>query len=325
MADREFRIASLPDVFHYDDADFDSAIDTDHFIKSSQAPAVNDDMVRLQDLNTAVANAVQAAAVITDHAIVRGDGGVRGVQDSLVTIDDTGSISLPALTTVDGRDLSVDGSKLDGIEALADVTDISNINSSIGGLVGLANNDILQWNDPGSTLQAKDIAEVILAQVIAPGNVTSSGMVRQANTWHAYGGFQDESETITISAVDTWAMITNGTSDLWTGLEANGMSLVNDILTIPNAGDYSGILSMSFSGLNGKDFQLRVYNITQAVQSGYVIGATTFGAGNFTNVAVPLYLEADAGDTFRMEVQCITDGSDPTFKNAIFNLAYLHD
>jgi len=102
MADREVRIGSLPDVFHYDDADFDSAIDTDHFIKSSQAPAVNDDMVRLQDLNTAVANAVQAAAVITDHAIVRGDGGVRGIQDSGIIIDDLDNISGITSIIIDG-------------------------------------------------------------------------------------------------------------------------------------------------------------------------------------------------------------------------------
>lgn len=38
---------------------------------------------------------VSAAAVITDHAIVRGDGGAKGVQESLLTLDDTGVVAWP--------------------------------------------------------------------------------------------------------------------------------------------------------------------------------------------------------------------------------------
>jgi len=146
-----------------------------------------------------------------------------------------------------------------------------------------------------------------------------------AESWHAYGGFQDESETITIAAVDTWTMITNATNDLWGGLEAVGLTLSDDIMTVQHGGDYMGSLSMTFSGLNGKDFQVRVYNITQSTQLGYVIGATTTGANNYTNVTLPLYLECEAGDRLRMEVQCTTDGSDPTFRSAVFYMAFLHN
>jgi hypothetical protein len=42
----------------------------------------------------------------------------------------TGNITMPALGTVDGRDLSVDGAKLDGIEAGADVTDTTNVTAA---------------------------------------------------------------------------------------------------------------------------------------------------------------------------------------------------
>lgn len=71
---------------------------------------------------------VTAAAVIADNAIVRGDGGAKGVQTSIPTIDDSGNIITSA--NVDGRDLSVDGTKLDGIEASADVTDATNVASA---------------------------------------------------------------------------------------------------------------------------------------------------------------------------------------------------
>jgi hypothetical protein len=66
-----------------------------------------------------------SAGSSTDNAVARYDGsnGDR-LQTSLVTVSDTGDISVPSGATVDGRDVSVDGSKLDGIEngATADQT-----------------------------------------------------------------------------------------------------------------------------------------------------------------------------------------------------------
>ena len=48
----------------------------------------------------ASANAVESAAVIDDNAVVRGDGGVRGVQDSGVLIDDTDNVTGVATLTL---------------------------------------------------------------------------------------------------------------------------------------------------------------------------------------------------------------------------------
>lgn len=60
----------------------------------------------------------------TDNRVIRADGaGGSTVQASEVTIDDTGNIvMLDVGDTVDTRDVSVDGTKLDGIEAAADNT-----------------------------------------------------------------------------------------------------------------------------------------------------------------------------------------------------------
>ena len=44
----------------------------------------------------ALASHVSSSAVITDHAIVRGDGGAKGVQDSGVLIDDSDNVTFPA-------------------------------------------------------------------------------------------------------------------------------------------------------------------------------------------------------------------------------------
>jgi hypothetical protein len=77
-------------------------------------------------INERLTELAEGAASSTDNAIARfhlATGKV--IQNSAVTIDDSGNIATSG--TVDGRDVSVDGAKLDGIEAGADVTDATNV------------------------------------------------------------------------------------------------------------------------------------------------------------------------------------------------------
>lgn len=63
-----------------------------------------------------------------------GDGTIEGVSSFTfdgATVAITGNITVTG--TVDGRDLATDGTKLDGIEALADVTDEANVLSALDG------------------------------------------------------------------------------------------------------------------------------------------------------------------------------------------------
>ena len=95
MALRQVRLGSWPDIIQYDDGDFGSAIETDHYIKTTQAPAVAADVVRLGDLPGAVADQVWADGNIDDNAIARGDGGTRKIQNSGVLIDDSDNVNIP--------------------------------------------------------------------------------------------------------------------------------------------------------------------------------------------------------------------------------------
>lgn len=71
------------------------------------------------------------AGSTTDNAVVRFSGtDGTSVQNSQVTVDDSGNVSVPG--TVDGRDLSADGSKLDGIEAGAEVNDVDSVAGKTG-------------------------------------------------------------------------------------------------------------------------------------------------------------------------------------------------
>lgn len=163
----------------------------------------------------------------------------------------------------------------------------------------------------------------VAGDVNAAGDIIAAGMVRQGNTWHAFGGFQDESETIDLSS-GNYEHITNVTNDLWTGIEADGITLAGDIITIINTGDYQGVVSLSFSGGNTKDYFIRIYNITQEAVMGYHIGRTGSGNTNFGNACIPIYIEANAGDTLKMEIQS-SDGTDAIMRSAIFWMSYIHD
>ena len=106
MALRQGRLGSLNDVIQYDDTVHPTAMEVDDPIRVNAAPVNANDVLRQADMPTA-GDIVTAAANITDNSVVRGDGGAKGIQGSLVSIDDAGSISLPAGQTVDGIDISV--------------------------------------------------------------------------------------------------------------------------------------------------------------------------------------------------------------------------
>jgi len=80
---------------------------------------------------TGNAEDVPVATVKTDLVLVKADVGLGNVENTAHSTD-------AHTMAIDGRDVSVDGSKLDGIEALADVTDAVNIASSIVGVADKA-------------------------------------------------------------------------------------------------------------------------------------------------------------------------------------------
>jgi len=62
---------------------------------------------------------VTAASNLTDNAVVRGDGGVKGIQDSLVLINDTGEISGGTLLSVDN--ITIDGNSITSTDVDGDI------------------------------------------------------------------------------------------------------------------------------------------------------------------------------------------------------------
>jgi hypothetical protein len=82
---------------------------------------------------------------------------------------------------------------------------------------------------------------------------------------------------------------------------------------------------LSLAGGSNTDYFIRVWNITQWVQMWYIIWGTTTSINNFTPIALPVYIEANAWDNLRLEIQNITNTDDPNVRSAVFYLSYLHN
>ena len=156
------------------------------------------------------------------------------------------------------------------------------------------------------------------------GDVKTS-MLRQTNTWHAYGYFENATTTIELTQ-NTWGKITNATGDLWTGVEANGMTLTNDTLTITNAGDYFGKLVISLYDVVNQDYEMRIYSTSTATVIPGTAVVTTSGNRNYIQMVLPIYFDdVTAGEQFELQIRNISSNNDPVITDSIFYISYLHD
>jgi hypothetical protein len=112
---------------------------------------------------TAASNTTVDGADISEGCSPAGiNDAIRGVMADLKDVS-TGAVSLEspaadglslsgALTTtstIDGRDVAADGTKLDGIEASADVTDAGNVNPLVDAHLNqstASSGELLSWN-----------------------------------------------------------------------------------------------------------------------------------------------------------------------------------
>lgn len=118
------------------------------------------------------------AASSTDNAIARYDGASgKIIQNSVVIINDAGAVT--GVTTVDGRDLAVDGAKLDTIESSADVTDIANVTAAINGAsltsATVVANDKILIQDTDDTDNLKTVTAQSIADLAAGGVSSVNG------------------------------------------------------------------------------------------------------------------------------------------------------
>lgn len=157
---------------------------------------------------------------------------------NLFTVDNSGNVTVAG--TVDGRDLATDGSKLDGIEASADVTDETNVVSSLSGAtltgVTVATTDKVLLQDVSDadnlkTVTAQSIANLVSDTTVA-GDSGSTG-ITPGDTLTIAGGTNCTTamsgDTLTVNVDDSFL---SNTGDTGTGVYDFGGATS---LEIPNS------------------------------------------------------------------------------------------
>lgn len=147
----------------------------------------------------------EGPASSTDNALVRFDGttGKLG-QTSLVTVSDTGDVSLPALSTVDGRDVSVDGAKLDGITAGATNTPLSAVTPEPIGTAAIGDDTAAARADHVHA-HGNQLGGALHALATASGHgFMPSGDKRKADHWLSVLDYGADPTGVAATFADAW-------------------------------------------------------------------------------------------------------------------------
>ena len=140
---------------------------------------------------------------------------------------------------------------------------------------------------------------------------------------HGFSYFKDSSATVLVSSAGVYSKITNASAHLFNVGESDNMTTAGDSIILLKRGSYLVTWSFTLSGTNAKDFRIETqYN--GVGQSGRM-GASGSGAGNLFNIASATYIDnADSAGRIALWVTCITDGSDPVFKNGMVFIQRLY-
>lgn len=142
----------------------------------------NGDTLSVEFVRTGDAGAgsgdVTAATNIADNRLVRGDGGVKGIQESPISVDDIGNLS--SVGTINGRDISTDGAKLDGIEnnATSDQTN-AEIEIAYNAQVAAASQAEAEAGTEAAVRRFSPLRIKQAIDALASGTATASASVRK--------------------------------------------------------------------------------------------------------------------------------------------------
>jgi len=144
-----------------------------------------------------------------------------------------GNISVSG--TVDGRDLSVDGAKLDGIAAGAQVNTVTSVASKTGAVV-LTKTDVGLANVDNTTDLQKPISTATQTALDGKPSLTGTGA---SGTWPiSISGLSGSSSSVVVK--DTRAV--NGTPESYTGISSDFKTNATDGLS--DGGSYHGVITI---------------------------------------------------------------------------------
>ena len=201
----------------------------------------------------------------TDSRVKLNYGGATKLQTTNTGVDVTGNIIVSG--TVDGRDVATDGTKLDGIEAGADVTDATNVlaagavmttgNQSISGVKTFSNQVSIPATPSASTDAASKgyVDAKVTAEYLDFAGTSGTGSVDL------------DSQTFTIAGTTNEILTSASNQTLTVGLPTN-VTIQNDLTVL------SGAFSVGDFGVNDEpDY---IYADNSLVRIGYYSNIKTF-------------------------------------------------
>jgi len=183
---------------------------------------------------------------------------------------------------------------------------------------------ILYFADDGSYTTESIKWDDGTSKFIASDDLDVTGRIQIDEIYHIYGGFEDSSAAVAITQ-DQWSQVTNAWGTLFGGSESDGFVMANDTVVVTNAGDYEGMVSLTFSGTNSNEYVFRIFDATTDTQKGFKLGTTADGTTNHAHISIPVYIEAAGNDSLVLQVTNTSGSNAATFEFGQFLLKYLHD
>jgi hypothetical protein len=232
---------------------------------------------------------VTAAAVITDNRLVRGDGGAKGIQESLLIVDDTGFLS-----GVTGIDLIHTAAEPDdhALEIVANAAGFGDVKAVdidyiTGAIAGGADEAAIIVNidesaSTGGDVFGLEVVTTTLGSALVKGLVAGVGV---GPVVQLSGTFTD-ADSILNKAVDVTSALADGGAGNITMFVAD-----NDTITIGNAAKFEEIEVLIDTAASGSGVA-PTFEYSTGVGT-WASFTPTDGTNGFRNTGVMLWLDGD--------------------------------
>jgi hypothetical protein len=219
----------------------------------------------------------------------------------------TGNMAVDALVTIDGRDLSVDGAKLDGVEAGADVTDATNVAAAGAAMDGGAHhdgfsdfvaNEHIDWTNASDDLVTSGYVRggqigvgaapltgraIYVSHSVTDSNNYHGIQVLYTNTTTSTGTYNARALTFVCTPDVNSGQTNNGSVvGVWCQSLADGGlagTLYNQVGVLANVGAYTGMTGTIQNCAAGR---FTLYHRAGTVTAGYILHLMEDGAGTLT-------------------------------------------
>ena len=166
-----------------------------------------------------------------------------------------------------------------------------------------------------------------LPDSLTTGIMLFTDHIEQQTPAHLFAAFEDSSVLIDIGADSTWYQVTNSIDSLFGYLDKDYFTVNNDTIIYTGSGEPHVLFQcrVTGSGANTKDFELRMFNVTDNAGVLSKDRKTTTGASNYVGFTFLGYdKNINYGDKYILQIRCITDASDFTVKDGMIFAQITH-